>query len=163
MKKQFSCVLIPGLVLTLFGCDDKTTTVVPAPAPANLTEVYLPVGFITAGGYDLTSLRKFNKTSYSDLDSVVFTGIVRSDEEAAYRIVELVNVSENQVVASVAADASGSTHTLTQPGNILDELPAREVTLGVRIRTAKGIEYHSGSHFYLYLYRKGVTPVGLGR
>ena len=104
-------------------------------------------------------MRKFNKTGYTDLDSVIFAGMVQSQEKVAYRIAELVNVSENQVIASSAIDVSSSSYTLIPSGNIIDKLPAREVTLGVRIRTDKGMEYVSGSQFYLYLYRKAVTPI----
>ncbi len=160
-------MLTLGLALALFGCNDKESTIAPAPSPApastNRTEVYLPVGSITENGYNLSSLRRFNKTSYTDLDSVVFAGMVQSQEKVAYRIAELVNVDENQVVASSTIDLLSSSYTFTQSGNIMNQLPAREVTLGVRIRTDKGIEYISGSQIYLYLYRKGVTPVSLSK
>ena len=50
MKKQLINVLTLGLVVTLFGCNDKENTIAPKPSPApasiNLTENYLPVGSI---------------------------------------------------------------------------------------------------------------------
>lgn len=167
MKKQLNSILTLGLVLALFSCNDKESTIAPAPSPApastNLKEVYLPVGSITANGYNLMSLRKFNKTNYTDLDSIVLAGTVQSQENVTYRIAELVNVSDNEVLASFAIDVSSPSYTLIQSGNIMNELPAREVTLGVRIQTDKGIEDSSGSQFYLYLYRKAAAPVNISK
>jgi hypothetical protein len=45
----------------------------------------------------------------------------------------------------------------------MSELHAEEVTLGVRIRTDKGIEYVSGSQFYLDPHQKGVTSVSINK
>jgi hypothetical protein len=166
MTSKFSSLFMLGLALVSFSCNEKELAIAPSPSPApastHLKATSVPVGYVSGDGYDGSGLVKFNKTLYSNLDSIVFAGQVKVQDKGEYQVAELVNVTDNQVIANAAIDVSGLSYTLIQAGNIMDQLPAREVTLGVRIRTSTGYAYWPGSQLYLYLHR-GTAPTNLAK
>ncbi len=167
MTSKFSPLFMLGLVLAIFSCNEKESSIAPSPSPApastHLKATSVPVGYVGGTSYDGSSLVKFNRTLYSNLDSIVFAGQVKVQGKAEYQVAELVNVTDNTVIANAAIDVSSLSYTLVQSGNIMNELPAREVTLGVRIKTSLGYEYWAGSQFYLYLYRNGGATTSLAK
>lgn len=167
MTSKFYSLFMLGLALVIFSCSEKERAIAPSPSPApastHLKATSVPVGYVSGAGYDGSGLVKFNKALYSNLDSVVFAGQVKVQGEGEYQVAELVNVTDNQVIASAALDVSGLSYTLIQSGNIMNQLPAREVTLGVRIRTSLGYAYWPGSQFYLYLHRNGTATTALAK
>lgn len=167
MKFNASYLFALGLALAIFSCDQKERTVAPSPAPASaathLGATYVPVGYLNQTGNDGPGLVKFNKTLYPTIDSLVFAGQVKAQAKGEHQVAELVNITDNQVIANAVIDATDLSYTLVRSANFIGALPAREITVGVRIRTSQGYEYWPNSQFYLYLYRSETPTLTLAK
>ncbi len=151
MNRIFRPLLALGLALALFACNDKQPAPLAgsAPAAASSQNNYLTLSHVSETDPDPSGLSKFNKTLYPSIDSIVFSGQVHVRTAAAYGVAELVNVWENQILATVPFDASRTGYISIEPVEVTDRLPARQITLAVRIRTDQGYVYLAGSQFYL--------------
>ncbi|MCU0446740.1 MAG: hypothetical protein MUE85_17675 [Microscillaceae bacterium] len=103
----------------------------------------------TASQYDLI---KFDKRNYISVDSIVFSARMRSAVATDSCVVELVNITDNQVVSNSILYTKSETFVWQDSRNIFSALPNKEITLGVQVRSRKGALVEGGQSF-LFLYR----------
>ncbi|ALI98347.1 DUF7151 family protein [Rufibacter tibetensis] len=99
-------------------------------------------------------LIKFNKANFSNVDSITFTSNLRSNDGSTNCFVELLNLTDNTVISSSALKSNSPIYNLVESKNIFKELPNKEITLGVRMRSEQDGIYVQGHIFHLFLYRK---------
>lgn len=102
----------------------------------------------------LTHIFKFNKAYYPNVDSVIFVGLIRTTDTSASCIAEIFNVTDTVAIANSAIQSDSTTLVSVESKNCFANLPAKEVTLAVRIRSAVQGTSVSVARAELYLYRK---------
>jgi hypothetical protein len=100
------------------------------------------------------NLIKFNKDFYDNIESIVLAGQIRSSDPSANCIVELVNVTDNIIYSSSQIKGNSTSFSLATSGNFISDLPGKEITLSVRIRTDKEGIVVEANQINLFLYRK---------
>lgn len=100
--------------------------------------------------YDLI---KFNKTNYIKVDSIVFVSRLRAniDQDTCY--VDLYNATDKIVIASARLESDTTVFQLKQTKNIYNAIPAKEISLGVIIKSRNKTTLVEGGQSYLFLYR----------
>lgn len=97
-------------------------------------------------------LIKFDKRNYISVDSVVFSSRMRVSEATDSCIVELFNLTDNQVITRSKIRSNSTTFVWQDSPNIYANLPSKQITLTVRIRSKTGNLVEGGQSF-LFLYR----------
>jgi hypothetical protein len=108
-----------------------------------------PTATRTNAQYDLI---KFDKRNYIQVDSIVFSSRMRSALATDSCIVELVNVTDNQVISNSILYSKSETFVWQDSKNLFASLPNKEITLSVQVRSKKGAQVEGGQSF-LFLYR----------
>jgi len=101
------------------------------------------------------TLIKFNKTYYSGVDSIIFVASPYVYGGANTSVVELYNITDATPVTggSLSSDYSGANPPFIQTGNIYNNLPDKEIAIGVRSYSANEGVYAGTGFCYLFLYR----------
>lgn len=102
-------------------------------------------------------LIKFDKTNYLDADSIVVGMRIATTNASTTCFGELYNITDN---VSIANTQLSSTVINTAPfeytfsGNIFDDLPDHEISIGMRIRSGTdGTQVIGGFPTYIFIYR----------
>jgi len=84
---------------------------------------------------EVWSLIKFNVYNYTDVDSVVLYGILKSNVANTDCIVDLYNWTDNVVIPGSEIRSSITSEVWVSSSNIFNELPNKEISLALRIRS----------------------------
>ena len=102
-------------------------------------------------------LLKFDKTNYLDADSIIVGMRIATTNAAVTCFGELYNITDD---VSIANTELSSTVTNTEPfeytfsGNIYNDLPDYEISIGMRIRSGtNGTQVIGGFPTYIFIYR----------
>ncbi len=98
-------------------------------------------------------LVSFNLSNFAEVDSAVFTGLLRSTSDTNTCTLELYNASDSSTVSSISLQSSDTTLTWLETGNILSSLPSGTVNLSVRLRSENAGIRVEGGQVFLFLYR----------
>ncbi|KAA9345761.1 hypothetical protein [Adhaeribacter soli] len=87
-----------------------------------------------------THLIKFNKTNYSGLTSIKLYSAMATEVVGDTAELELFNITDNTAVANslLMASTPSLSYQLVQSSNIINELPNKEIDLGIRLKSKKG-------------------------
>jgi hypothetical protein len=140
-----SCTIYEAGVPGLDGVSDKQ---IRFPIGTNISS-NATTATRAASQYDLI---KFDKRNYIQVDSIIFSSRMRSALPTDSCIVELFNVTDNQVVSNSILYSKSETFVWQDSKNIFSSLPNKEVTLSVQVRSKKGATVEGGQSF-LFLYR----------
>lgn len=109
-------------------------------------------------------LVNFNIGNYTGADSVVFVAFLGTHQSGNKCFVELFNKTDNLSINNsllisdqLVSSGNPQPYQLRQTGNILKDLPKKEITLSYRIRSeAQGVlvSTAAGTCCYLYIYKK---------
>ena len=104
-------------------------------------------------------LIRFNKNYWSNVDSIIFVpsfGVYEyNSEESLTATAELYDKTNEQVIEGSSLSTNSTTVSYISSGNIYDNLPDEEITLGVKFTIDGENEYSSieiGSS-YLFIYK----------
>ncbi|MES2558253.1 MAG: hypothetical protein V4590_00830, partial [Bacteroidota bacterium] len=108
--------------------------------------------------YSLVSkLIKFRKTDFIGVDSLIFVASPYTSGGGNFAEVELYNFTDNVVVSnSILSSNTNSASALSlQTGNLFNNIPDKEITLGIRCRsTVNGQFASAGFEQWIFLYRR---------
>jgi|WetSurMetagenome_2_1015567.scaffolds.fasta_scaffold103772_2 hypothetical protein len=102
-------------------------------------------------GDTYTYLTRFNKTSYTNVDSIIYSVLMNSEGDTAYT--ELYDVTNSASVAGSQLSTVSFSYQLLETGNIYYTLPDTEITLAFRLRTSNSSNYCYIRALQLILYR----------
>ncbi len=96
-------------------------------------------------------LVKFNKTDYSNLDSIIFYSSIATESLDNTAELELFNVTDNVSIGNTTIQASTDflKYTLIKSGNIKNELPNKEIDIAIRLKSKNGKYVYVRSSFLL--------------
>ncbi len=101
---------------------------------------------------------KFNKNNYPGVDSIVFIVQPFSYDPSFESIVELYNFTDQVSIieSSLSSNQPSVNDNLKylETSNLFNNLPDKEITLGIRIYSSKDDSHVSCGYSYLVLYRK---------
>jgi hypothetical protein len=127
---------------------DKLTRVEIPAAGANTT---------SAAGIVTGNLIKFNKADYAT-DSIIFTTDPYTGGSGNHSIVELYNITDNLAIAggSLSTVFPYNNRTSLFSANIFNNLPNKEITIGVRTKSSVDGQFASntGTGLFLLIYKK---------
>lgn len=99
------------------------------------------------------TLLRFNKDYYVDVDSIIFECVAGTFTDQATCYVELINLTDNVPITSSLVFNAGPGFKIVSSKNIYNQLPNKEITLGIQTKcNASGKEIYS-ARFTIYLYR----------
>ncbi|HEY0741143.1 MAG TPA: hypothetical protein VGD40_06755 [Chryseosolibacter sp.] len=108
--------------------------------------------------FETYHLIKFNKLHYSNVESIIFTPSMYASKNSMFPsetttcVVELYNVTDGVSIANSQLSSDVDQWIFKESGNLYDALPAKEVTLGIRVRTTNPNLYAStGIRSYLFI------------
>jgi len=84
---------------------------------------------------EVYSLIKFNVYNYTDVDSVVLFGILKSSDSNTDCIIDLYNWTDNVVIPGSEIRSNSTTPVWASSSNIFNELPNKEISLALRMRS----------------------------
>lgn len=99
-------------------------------------------------------LRRFKKSNYPNVDSIVFETFAGSYADVVTCSVRLYNLTDGIPIASSTVSASGPGYAFVWTGNIINALPDKEITLGIQTKSDKAGKEVYSNRFTLYLFRK---------
>lgn len=105
-----------------------------------------------------TYLTKFNKTSFVNVDSIIFVVPMTSDwgndttTDTSY--VELYNVTNSSPIAGSQLSIISGSYQLLETNNIYSNLPANEITISIRMRRSDSSGWCYVRTPQLIMYRK---------
>lgn len=114
----------------------------------------------TLGPFATWNLIKFNKLNYANVDSITFVPSMSagagpmSPGETNVCHVELFNVTDNVSINNSHLQWPSSEYAFRESRNIYDDLPAREITLGIRVKS-ENINFFAttGIRSYIFIYK----------
>jgi hypothetical protein len=160
MKKMYNLLIIKTLFF-LFLLNACTINEVGPPGQNGVSDKQIRFPLGNNIGTELTTpqatdsqfdLIKFDKRNYVSVDSIVFSSRMRVSDGADSCIVELFNVTDNQVITSSKIRTNATTFTWQDSPNLYSNLPSKQITLAVRVRSKIGKSVEGGQSF-LFLYR----------
>lgn len=97
----------------------------------------------------------FNINNFVNVDSVIFVSDPYVYNKSNHVILELYNVTDKQVINNslLRTNHVYNEKTLLRSPNIFNELPKKEINLGIRLRSEKNGEYSASGMPHLFLYR----------
>ena len=84
---------------------------------------------------EVWSLIKFNVYNYTDVDSVVLYGILESKNSNTDCIVDLYNLTDDVVIPGSEIRSNSTNRVWVYSSNLFNELPNKEISLALRIRS----------------------------
>ncbi len=102
---------------------------------------------------EVWSLMKFNVHNYTAVDSVVLFALVESDNSSVNCIVDLYNWTDDEIIPGSEIMSNSTTLTWINSGNLFNELPNKEISLALRIRSETGSVLVYCGDATLFLYR----------
>jgi len=149
------------LLFFFFGCDLPYPP--PAPQKANSAKIITLQfeGDFSGKSENWTVLNenslsqiKFNINNYYyNIDSVVFKASLRSEQQNVRCFVELFNITEGVPIAgsTLTSKIRYQLHSVRSE-NVKFNLPAKDMVLGVRVRSERNSNYIEARNFLLLLY-----------
>jgi hypothetical protein len=125
---------------------------------ARINFPYMSVGILGTSGKILSQefwLIDFNKSNYTDVDSIVFSASLESFDTTANCVAELFNITDNTSITNSLIKTNKLTTVWVRTKNIFAGLPDKNIDLSIRVSQDK--ETQSGGAIYdavLLLYRK---------
>lgn len=112
----------------------------------------------TTSGVSGLGLIKFNKNNYLNVDSITFISTPYVGDASNSSIVELLNISDNVNIANATLSSNQTTFIMEssylETGNIYDDLPNGEVSLGLRVKSATNGMFAGVGSSYIAIYKK---------
>jgi hypothetical protein len=106
--------------------------------------------------HETFNLIKFNKLDYATVDSITFVGSLFITNSGATCSVELYNLTDEVPIENSLLESSTEAYIFKESENIFDQLPDKEITLAVRLKTnTQHVEARTGVRSFLFIYRKG--------
>ncbi len=99
---------------------------------------------------------KFKKGNFLGVDSIVFVTVPYVSDPSFQAVVDLYNVTDDvaitgsEIISNQLLDVNG----FVQTGNLIDQIPDKEITLVTRTRSTREGAYAGCYYAYLVLYRK---------
>lgn len=107
-------------------------------------------------GYIVTDLSKaiinFNKSSYNNVDSIIFSAIVKSENSNYATVVELYNLNTNSVISNTKLSTNETNFTFVSSKNIADFLPDKNSNITIRLKSENNNSYSYISKANLEVY-----------
>ena len=99
-------------------------------------------------------LIKFNKLNYSNVDSITFVPSLYTSDITNKVYVELYNWTDNVEINNTHMSSNTKDWIFKESVNIYDQLPNKEITLGIRFKSENSSFYVStGIRSYLFIYK----------
>ncbi|MDX5346004.1 MAG: hypothetical protein LPJ89_09505 [Hymenobacteraceae bacterium] len=172
-KNLLTAVVVPACLSLLFACnktEDKDTTF-SKPEVVNQEavvvqdkQIRLEFGSIDINTrsnqwylspHETTYLLKFDKRNYPNISSIVFTGSLFTSNTKNKCMVELYNVTDSVAIANTTLESNANSYVFKETGNIYENLPDKEVTLAVRVKSErKDVFVSTGAKHILFLNRE---------
>jgi hypothetical protein len=102
---------------------------------------------------EVYSLIKFNVYNYTGVDSVVLYGILQSSNSNTNCIVDLYNWTDDVVIAESEIRSNSTSLVWVSSSNIFNELPNKEISLALRIRSENEGIFVTIDQGLLFLFR----------
>lgn len=101
-------------------------------------------------------LLKFSKKNYVGVDSIILVSNAYVGDQANTSIVELYNITDNIPIANskIITNNLWSPTGFLQTGNLYNELPDKEITVGISLKSGNAGMFAATGSAYLILYRK---------
>ena len=100
------------------------------------------------------TLFRFNKENYIGVDSILFEALVGTYNNAGLCSVRLINLTDNIPLQSSTISSMGPGFAIKYSVNIYNELPKKEISIGIQTKSGtSGVEIYS-NRFSLYLFRQ---------
>lgn len=101
------------------------------------------------------SLIKFNKDNYAGVDSIIFVADPYVADVSNTSIVELYNITDGEIITNSKLSSSSlfNQRSFIQTGNLYNNLPGKEIIIGIRQYSAKEGFFAASGSSYLFLYR----------
>ena len=104
-------------------------------------------------------LLKFKKSDYPGVDSIIFVSSPYVADTSNYSVVQLYDITDQQPIAGsslssnkIAFTTSGLYGNYVQSGNLYNNLPDKEITLGVSVYSRSNA-FAGVAYSYLFLFR----------
>jgi hypothetical protein len=99
-------------------------------------------------------LIKFNKLNYSNVDSITFVPSMYTPIASNKVYVQLYNWTDNVEIANSELTSNTTDYIFIESKNIFDQLPNKEITLGIRLKSESSNYYVStGIRSYIFVYK----------
>jgi hypothetical protein len=101
-------------------------------------------------------LIKFNKLYYPGVDSIILIGNPYVGRSVNTAKVELYNLTDGAVIANSLLSTNNlyTERNFIETANLFNQLPDKEINLGIRLQTSINGEFAASGNCYLVLYRK---------
>jgi hypothetical protein len=134
--------------------DDKQIRLDIGPSPYNVYSTdYVLNQYNDEDGY----LIKFNKLNYANVESIIFVPSMAAwsaPDQPTTCFVQLFNLTDNVAINNSELQSSVRAFVFQESGNILNDLPSKEVTLAMRVRTTNPNQPVSVGKSYLFINKK---------
>lgn len=82
-------------------------------------------------------IANFDKSNWTKAHSITYNAYIYTEDYDNTCYVELYNITDNEVIQGTTLSTNATTYpgVLVSSGNIIDNLPDKEITLGLRVRT----------------------------
>lgn len=162
-------LIIASLLLLILGCEgpagpsgvqgEKGTNGTNASSDKQIRLMFPGVSHTASdtAGFVLppnTHIFKFNKAHYPLADSIIFIGLIRTNDTAAVCVAEVFNATDTVAIANSKIQTKSTTQVSVESKNFFANLPNKEITLGVRLSSTRQGVSVGISQTGLYLYRK---------
>jgi hypothetical protein len=108
-----------------------------------------------------SNIIKFNKLNYTNVASIVFMPSLYAGRdpmipsETTACVAQLYNLTDNVPIAGTELMSDVNAVVFKESGNIYDALPAKEITLAIRIRSTNNkLSVQTGMSSYLFINKK---------
>jgi len=123
-------------------------------------QIFLSLGF--SGNTTSTTpisggeLIKFSKKNYPGVDSIIFVANPYVADITNTSIVELFNVTDNVPInnGKITTSRLYDAQAFLQTGNVYNQLPDKEITLGIRFSSGTSGKFAATGSCFLILYRR---------
>lgn len=122
-------------------------------------QIFIPIDGAGSNTTSITpvitgSLLKFSKTNFVGVDSIIFVAGPYVSDPSNSSIVNLYNITDGQVISgSTLSSNSTAINTFIQTGNLYNNLPDKEITLGISQSSLNDGFFAGSGSCYLFLYR----------
>ena len=114
------------------------------------------IGCSQSAGYvweDEYMVTKFDVDNYTGVNRIIFSASICSSEANNDCIVELYNVTDDVSIAQSVVQTNSTTPIWVDSDNIINEFPAGEIDLGIKIRSQTDGVHVSCWRAVIFLYR----------
>lgn len=163
MKKLSCFIFIIFILLSALSCEGPQGIQGPPGEDGDYDKLITLMFPITGGGATVDTageilssgshILHFNKNNYVNVDSIVFTALIRSYVGGNYCIAELYNVTDSTVIDNSNVTTNSTIDEWIETENIINDLPDHDITLSVRVRTENQGSMVSINRACLYLFR----------